>query len=161
MSEFNDLIRDLQLIDVPLLNRDYTWCNKQPAPLFSKLDRCLLSPEWALMFPSITLTAMEMIVSDHVPLLLQYKTPPTKKAPFRLEKFWFQYRYAHEKVAQIWSSQGRQTHEDALQGFEEKAIMEAFFKHMKDLLGTQVHVLNFDPKTLYPEEPIDLDHLQN
>lgn len=69
MFEFNDLIRELQLIDVQLQNRDYTWSNKQPVPIFSKLDRCFLSSDWALMYPIITLTALEIIVSDHVPLL--------------------------------------------------------------------------------------------
>lgn len=91
MFEFNDLIRDLQLLDVVLENRDYTWSNKQPAPVFSKLDRCFITTEWALMYPVITLTALETIVSDHVPILLHCKTPQAKKAPLRLERFWFQY----------------------------------------------------------------------
>lgn len=41
MSEFNDLIGELQLIDVPIKNRKFTWSNKRPAPTMSKLDRAL------------------------------------------------------------------------------------------------------------------------
>lgn len=41
MCSFNDLIRYLGIIDVNLENRDFTWSNKRPAPVFSKLDRVL------------------------------------------------------------------------------------------------------------------------
>lgn len=105
MFQFNDLIRDLQLMEVPLQNRDFTWTNKQPAPIMSKLDRVFLTPDWALKYPVITLTALEMIVSDHVPLMLTCKTPQAKTAPFRLERFWFRYQYAHDMVTQIWGNQ--------------------------------------------------------
>lgn len=39
MTLFKDLTRDLGLVDIQLQNRAYTWCNKQPRPVFSKLDR--------------------------------------------------------------------------------------------------------------------------
>jgi hypothetical protein len=38
MSEVNDFIMDLELIDVPLQNRSFTWSNKRADPTFSKID---------------------------------------------------------------------------------------------------------------------------
>lgn len=47
MCAFNDLVRDLGLMDVELSNRSYTWSSKRPQPVFSRLDRIFLSPHWA------------------------------------------------------------------------------------------------------------------
>ncbi|XP_078178587.1 uncharacterized protein LOC144572790 [Carex rostrata] len=120
MFQFNDLIRELQLIDVQLQNRDYTWSNMQPVPIFSKLDRCFLTSDWAMMYPIITLTALETIVSDHVPLLLHMKTPQQRKSHKRLERFWFKYRYAHCLTNTIWETAAQQVNDDPLKEFEIK-----------------------------------------
>lgn len=81
MCAFNDLVRDLGLMDVELSNRSYTWSNKRPRPVFSRLDRIFLSPHWATAFPIIQMTALAMIVSDHVPLLLNCTMRSTSKPP--------------------------------------------------------------------------------
>lgn len=47
MNLFNDLIRDMQVIDIPLKNRMFTWSSKRPEPVFSKLDRIFVSTEWS------------------------------------------------------------------------------------------------------------------
>lgn len=67
MLLFNDLIRDLQLIDVPLENRRFTWCSNRPAPSHSKINRVFLAPEIALQFTLISLRDLEVMVSDHAP----------------------------------------------------------------------------------------------
>jgi hypothetical protein len=38
MLLFNDAIRSLGLIELPLYGRKYTWTNKQPSPLLERLD---------------------------------------------------------------------------------------------------------------------------
>lgn len=48
MSLFNDLIRDLDLIDIPLRNRRFTWCSNRPEPTHSKLDRIFITPDLSL-----------------------------------------------------------------------------------------------------------------
>lgn len=106
MFEFNDLIRQLQVIDVPLQNRIYTWSNKQPTPVFSKLDRVFISTEWSTMLPDISLQAHEVIVSDHVPLVLHLKHQQKVAAPLRIEKFWLNYKHTTEVVQKIWGKAG-------------------------------------------------------
>lgn len=88
MCAYNDMVRDFELLDVELRNRAYTWSNKQPVPVFSRLDRIFLTNQWSLAYPKINLREMEMIVSDHVPLLLSCSMQNTAKAPARLETFW-------------------------------------------------------------------------
>lgn len=43
MCAFNDMIRDFDLMDVEMSNRSFTWSSKRPRPVFSRLDRVLLS----------------------------------------------------------------------------------------------------------------------
>jgi hypothetical protein len=46
MRDFNDLIDELNLLEVPLQGRKYTYSNHQPNPILTKLDRVFLSIEW-------------------------------------------------------------------------------------------------------------------
>lgn len=83
----NDLIRDLQLVDVPLSNRQFTWCNNRPEPTHSKLDRILISPDISLQFTLISLKALEVLASDHAPLLLSFTDEQTQIRSFKMELF--------------------------------------------------------------------------
>lgn len=88
MFSFNDLIRNLQLMDVPLLNHSYTYSNKQLALSLSRLDRCFLTSNLVASFPDIKLKALEVIVSDHVPMILSCKQMRPTKSLMRIERFW-------------------------------------------------------------------------
>ncbi|XP_078149515.1 uncharacterized protein LOC144544851 [Carex rostrata] len=102
MDSFNDLISSLQVIEIQLQNRQYTYCNKRPNPSFSKLDRIFVSTEVSLQFPLISLMALEMSVSDHTPLLLTCKHPQSVRKPLRLEKAWFRYPQMRSIIQRIW-----------------------------------------------------------
>jgi hypothetical protein len=43
---FNTIIEHWGLIDLEFSGRKFTWSNNQRDPLFEKLDRVLVSPEW-------------------------------------------------------------------------------------------------------------------
>lgn len=104
MCEFNDLITEFALSDVPLKNRSYTWSNHRPIPIFSKLDRIFVTGQWEAHFPNILLTALEATVSDHSPLLLSCKQLQTQPKPYKFERFWFQFEEVKQLVKDIWSS---------------------------------------------------------
>ena len=98
MDLFNELIVELQLVDVPLKNRSYTWCSKRPKPVFSRIDRCFMSPEWNTTFPIITLHAQDMMVSDHVPLILSCKHRFHVKRQPKMELLWLRHYYFFKKT---------------------------------------------------------------
>lgn len=85
MSAFNSLINDLALQDIQLENRNYTWSSKRPNPSFFKLDRILVTTDWTASYPIIKMRVMDMLVSDHVPLVLTCAKVQTRKAPMRIE----------------------------------------------------------------------------
>lgn len=49
-KDFNDMIEQLELIDMPMLGRKFTWCNSQDRAKWSRLDRFLLNHEWVQNF---------------------------------------------------------------------------------------------------------------
>lgn len=102
MDLFNDFINQAALIDIPLKNRAYTWSNKRPLPTFSKLDRVFTSPDWQLKYPIITLESLEMIISDHSPLLLTCKNNAPTTKTFKLETFWLKYEVPRHMVQILW-----------------------------------------------------------
>lgn len=73
MQLFNDFVAGAGLVDTPLRNRLFTWSSKRPQPIFSKLDRVFITIEWTEAYPVITLEALEVLVSDHAPLVLTCK----------------------------------------------------------------------------------------
>lgn len=44
--EFNHLMEELELWEVPLQGQEFTWSSKRPTPTFYKIDRILLSQHW-------------------------------------------------------------------------------------------------------------------
>ncbi|RVW59408.1 hypothetical protein CK203_106241 [Vitis vinifera] len=46
MKDFDDFIRDCELIDSPLRSASFTWSNMQENPVCKRLDRFLYSNEW-------------------------------------------------------------------------------------------------------------------
>ncbi len=87
MSLFSKLINELDLLDLPLANQQFTWSNLQNTPSLAKLDRFLISTEWDIMFPGSAVTALPRITSDHSPLKLETRNLKLFKS-FRFEKVW-------------------------------------------------------------------------
>jgi hypothetical protein len=47
---FNGMINDLCLIEIPLVDRAFTWSNKRDNPILVRLDRCLVNVSWDEVF---------------------------------------------------------------------------------------------------------------
>ncbi|WVZ81051.1 LOW QUALITY PROTEIN: hypothetical protein U9M48_028478 [Paspalum notatum var. saurae] len=75
---FNACIDSLDLRELDLSGRKFTWANSLDLPTFEKLDRVLVSTEWELKFPLATVQALTRDISDHTPILLDYRIPTTK-----------------------------------------------------------------------------------
>jgi exonuclease III len=87
-ASFNDFINNLGLIEIPLLDRQFTWSNQQNPPILARLDRVLVNPEWSLALPDSTLTSSSRPTSDHVTLHLEASSKAPRSNVFRLENTW-------------------------------------------------------------------------
>jgi exonuclease III len=73
---FNAVINSLNLRELELSGRQYTWANNLQIPTYEKLDRILVSTDWKLKYPKVSVHALTREISDHSPLLLDSRQPP-------------------------------------------------------------------------------------
>jgi hypothetical protein len=103
---FNAVIDSLDLREVTMVVRQFTWANSLPEPTFEKLDRVLMDANWESKFPMVFVRApLERIegFSDHAPILLTTGTPtPTSKHRFKFELGWLQREGFHDMVKNVW-----------------------------------------------------------
>jgi exonuclease III len=86
---FNSIIHTLSLREIQMTGGKYTWSNKRKNPTLEKLDRILMSPEWEMLFPLVSVRKLVKDGSDHCPLLLDTgdNVIPRKKG-FKFDLSW-------------------------------------------------------------------------
>jgi len=67
MGEFRSTLNYLELKEINLRGRKYTWTNDTTQ---TRINRAFCSVHWDLMLPASDLQALSSLVSDHSPLLL-------------------------------------------------------------------------------------------
>jgi hypothetical protein len=55
---FNEIIENLNLREIALSGRQFTWVSRRENPTYEKLDRVLASVEWEQKFPLVTVWAL-------------------------------------------------------------------------------------------------------
>jgi hypothetical protein len=104
---FNAIIGSLDLRELELSNRKYTWANSRETPTYERLDRALVSTEWESKYPLATVQALTRKISDHTPLLLDTGngTHGNKLAGFKFELGWLLRKDFNELVTGVWKSE--------------------------------------------------------
>ncbi|XP_024310192.1 uncharacterized protein LOC112268600 [Brachypodium distachyon] len=102
---FNAIIESLDLREIVLSGRQYTWASRRDIPTYEKLDRVLTSVDWEQKFPLVTVHALTRASSDHTPLLLDSgdQAHPGNKAQFLFELSWLRQEGFYEIVAAEWA----------------------------------------------------------
>lgn len=98
-TKFADLIMDLNLINLPLRGKNFTWSNSRT---MARLDRFLLSVNWSISYPNSRQEAVANTSSDHTPLIYTADTRFKKTKNFRFENFWLKSEKFKEFVRQTW-----------------------------------------------------------
>lgn len=72
----------MELCDLPLLGRRFTWCNSVKGKRWSRIDRFVLDPEWLEVF-RFKQWRLPRSLSDHCPLLPMEEGRDWSPRPFR------------------------------------------------------------------------------
>jgi hypothetical protein len=70
MLEFRSFFEDLNLVDLPLLGRHFTWFHANGLSM-SLIDRVLVSLDWIQLCVNVSLWVCPRDVSDHCPLVVK------------------------------------------------------------------------------------------
>ena len=102
---FNTIIESLDLREIELSGRKFTWANSLPNPTYEKLDRVLASVEWEQKFPLVTVQALSRGFSDHTPLFVDSGEPNHvgNKNTFSFEMAWFEREGFLDLIAREWA----------------------------------------------------------
>jgi len=103
---FNAVIESLELKEIVMSGRQYTWAGPGDNPTYEKLDRILVTAEWEDQFPLATIEPRDRNISDHTPLVLNtgVSTHCTQNRPFKFERDWLLRDGFYNMVAKIWQS---------------------------------------------------------
>jgi hypothetical protein len=64
------VINGLNLRELEMSKRKFTWANNLAQPTFEKLNQILITTKWEEKFPLSTVRALTREISSHTPLLL-------------------------------------------------------------------------------------------
>ena len=109
MRCFREAINKSRLRDLGYVGSDFTWSRRLGSRgwVRERLDRALVSTDWAVMFPSVKLYHLSNSVSDHSILVLKEAWIPRWKQRqtklFRFESMWLEDRQCEEVVEVAWA----------------------------------------------------------
>lgn len=103
MRRFRRSLDALQVQELHLHGRLFTWSNERPAPTLERIDRAFASVEWFETFSNHHLMSLSSDCSDHAPLLLQLRDVLGGKPRFRFEAFWVRLHGFEDVIKEAWA----------------------------------------------------------
>nr|AAX95130.1 retrotransposon protein, putative, unclassified [Oryza sativa Japonica Group]ABG22397.1 retrotransposon protein, putative, unclassified [Oryza sativa Japonica Group] len=102
MQRFRGLLDKIQVKELQLPVRRFTWAGEGANPTQTKIDRSFVTTDWDLMFESSNLYLLSSACSDHAPLFLVGNEQRSKFPSFRFESFWLKIPGFLEAVQDSW-----------------------------------------------------------
>jgi hypothetical protein len=100
---FSSAIQALDLEEIPLKGRNFTWSNMQNDPLLEKLAWIFASADWTSEFPNTMASPLARLGYDHIPIHIQVGTHIPKAHLFRVENYWFEFDGIMELITDSWN----------------------------------------------------------
>ena len=88
LSQFLNFIENARLVDLPLLEGKFTWCNNRLEPTFCRLDRFLLLIEFVVKMSSLMEKVLLRSLLDHNHVYLIKDVVNWGPKPFRFFNYW-------------------------------------------------------------------------
>jgi hypothetical protein len=118
-NEFNSIISNFALRELPLSGGLFTWSNNLENPTLEKLDQILINGAWENLFPLTGARKIPRVMSDHNPIIMDTKEiVEVKSREFRFEKSWLLHPDFQLRVEKAWKSHVRGS--DNISVFQEK-----------------------------------------
>ena len=104
LAIFRAFVNRVQLEEISLTGRRFTWSSRTDSPTLVLLDRVFVTAEWLSRFPNHLLKPLSSDCSDHCPILLSFDVLGRAKRRFRFEAFWAKMHGFSDVVAAAWAS---------------------------------------------------------
>ena len=104
MGRFRAKLNMLELKELYLNGRCYTWSNERQHATLEKIDHVFMSNEWDVAYPASSLLALGTVVSDHCPLMLNLNMDISMMKRFKFEACWCKADGGMAVVQMAWTS---------------------------------------------------------
>jgi hypothetical protein len=91
MLDFNVVLNNLGLEEIPLSGNKFTWANGQINPLLERLDWFLASITWVTNYPGSAPRTLSRETSDHFLCVISVSTNIPQTKIFCFENYWLQH----------------------------------------------------------------------
>jgi hypothetical protein len=108
---YRNALNLMELTELHLQGRLFTWSNEQHHPTLSKIDRSFACMGWCDLHPNHALHALSTCASYHAPLLLHTDLVAPSKQRFHFESIWPRFPGYLEAIADDW--RGASSHADS------------------------------------------------
>lgn len=102
MLRFRRALNFLEVKEVDLVGRSFTWSSNQDTPTLTRIDRAFCTTEWEEHYIDPVLLPLSSSASDHCPILLTLLDTPYIQPRFRFESFWVNMPGFHDCVRDAW-----------------------------------------------------------
>ncbi|GKV35665.1 hypothetical protein SLEP1_g43906 [Rubroshorea leprosula] len=126
MRVFNEFIRDMELVDLPLIGRKFTWY-KPNGEAMSRLDRFLMTEDWMSKWVNSKQWGLKRSISDHCPILLKSQHINWGPKPFKFFDEWL----LHQECKTIVEEEWKKTNVQGWKGFCVKEKLKAVKQKLK------------------------------
>jgi exonuclease III len=103
MNHFHRTINHLEVREIQLLGRSFTWSNEQDVPTMTRIDRVFATIPWDDLHHAPILQTLSTAISDHCPLLLHSHSHLVGPPIFRFEAHWPLMPNFSECVQEAWN----------------------------------------------------------
>jgi hypothetical protein len=103
MLRFKRVLNYLEVKELELVGRHFTWSNSQSTPTMTHIDRVFCTPAWEDLYPNPILQPLLSSTSYHCPILVVPLITPYIKPKFHFESYWAQMPSFRESVQEAWS----------------------------------------------------------
>lgn len=102
MNRFRWILDELELKELHLHGRQFTWSSETDNPTQTKIDHVFYTQEWEAEHPHCYLQAIGTSVSDHCPMVLACKPFHRRYKGLRFESFWLKQQGFLDQVKASW-----------------------------------------------------------
>lgn len=102
LGPFRRFINDLNLKEIPLVDKKYTWSNERDVPTPLKLHHVFCTASWEDLYPDYRLHSNTLELLDHWPLTLNLREDFKGQHKFRFESFWTKLPGFLETISTYW-----------------------------------------------------------
>ncbi|XP_057469671.1 uncharacterized protein LOC130758752 [Actinidia eriantha] len=103
MADFNNFIDDMEVVDLQLLGRNFTWSSNQEGEKWSRIDRFLLNFVWLDKF-NLKQWGLPITISDHCPVLIKLDDRDWGPKPFKFLNVWLSNPNCVKLMEEAWES---------------------------------------------------------